>query len=117
MGSFSEPSIWNRCAPFQLISAGLRTYKACYPALNSSSYSGEVGAGLSDGGPYYDIGEGIAQAILTHDHVQGLIQTVKEGPIDFFSRYDRLTRRQSELPKLPPDVAAKVDELGKSRRR
>lgn len=86
-------------------------YDACYPKLDPDKYASAVGSGLNSGGPYYDIGEGIAQAILTYDHQSGLIDTVKGGPLVFFSRYIQLARRHKELPTLPPDVEGAVRRL------
>jgi hypothetical protein len=90
-------------------------YAACYPTLDKPKYADAVGAGLNNGGPYYDIGEGMVEAIYTYDHQNGLIDTVKKGPIAFFSRYIHLTDKHSELPKLPADVASAVHSLSKKK--
>lgn len=91
-------------------------YDACYPNLDMDKYEAQVGSGLNNGGSYYDIGEGIAQAILTYDHSGGLIDTVKGGPLVFFNHYMKLTRRHKELPRLPADVENAIHRLSSKHR-
>ncbi len=84
---------------------------ACYPKLNSANYTDAVSQGLSNGGVYYTIGEGIAVAIERYAGHARLVQTVARGPLDFFDCYIALTRRHPDLAKLPAGFAAEVERL------
>lgn len=86
-------------------------YSACYPDLDMDKYGETVTTGLNSGGPYYDVGEGMAQAILTYEHRSGLIDTVKGGPLVFFSRYIRLSHKHKDLPALSKNVEDAVRRL------
>ncbi len=84
---------------------------ACYPKLNSANYTDAVSQGLSNGGVYYTIGEGIAAGIERYAGHARLVQTVARGPLDFFDCYIALTRRHAGLAKLPAGFAAEVERL------
>ena len=83
----------------------------CYPKLNSANYTDAVSQGLSDGGTYYTIGEGIAVAIERYDGHARLVKTVARGPLDFFDCYIALARRHPNLAPLPASFAAEVERL------
>ena len=84
---------------------------ACYPKLDLANYTDAVSQGLSDGGTYYTIGEGIAVAIERYAGHTRLVETVARGPLDFFDCYIALARRHAELAPLPADFAAEVERL------
>ena len=86
-------------------------YDACYPKFDHPKFVEAFGAGINEGGPYYDIGEAIAQAIDTKLGRPALIKTISFGPKAFFMDYDQLCRHDDALPKLPPAFAKAVSSM------
>ena len=86
---------------------------ACYPAYDAGAYAQQVGAGLNSGGPYYTLGEGIAAGIERFAGRRRLIETVENGPLDFFDCYNGLARRHRELAPLPTEALARIEALRK----
>jgi|GEM_PF-2181897 len=86
-------------------------YDSCFPTLNHEKFENEFTTGMNLGGPYYDIGHGIAKAIDDNLGRKALIDTISGGPKPFFSAYIDLCRTHGELPKLPDKVAAAVKSM------
>jgi hypothetical protein len=86
---------------------------ACYPDLNMSAYSDQVSAGLNAGGTYYTVGEGMARAIDRYAGRGRLVETVRNGPLDFFDCYAGLARRHSDLPPIPANALGRIEQLRK----
>jgi hypothetical protein len=84
---------------------------ACYPQFDKQSYADMVGQGLGSGGPYYAVGEGMAQAIDRYDGRKRLIETVQKGPLDFFDCYAAVAREHRELPQVAGAALAHVEDL------
>jgi hypothetical protein len=88
-----------------------RLASACYPALNQQAYSDAVTDGLNSGGPYYAIGEGMAQAIDRYAGRNRLVETVSKGPLDFFDCYIGIAHSHNELPQVPTEVVSHIETL------
>jgi hypothetical protein len=86
-------------------------YDACFPKFNHDQYVQAFETGIGNGGPFYDVGYGMAQAIDTHMGRRALTETIVRGPKLFFQQYAGLCASDPELPKLPPEVMAAVDEM------
>ncbi len=85
---------------------------ACYPAYDADQFAKTLASGLDSGGLYYTIGEGMAQAIEKYDGRRRLIQTVSNGPLDFFDCYAQVARKHSDdLPPLPDATYRHVETL------
>ena len=83
-------------------------YDSCFPTFDHDKFTDEFTNGMNLGGPYYDIGHGIAKAIDDNLGRKALIDTVSGGPKPFFSAYADLCRTHGELPKLPDRVAQAI---------
>lgn len=84
---------------------------ACYPVFNKARFAEVFSEGMNAGGPFYDVGHGMAKAIDEKMGRKALLETIRRGPKDFFSKYVRLTERHKELPRLPVNVAARVKTM------
>lgn len=86
-------------------------YKDCYPEFDHDKFGADYEMGMSDGGPYYDIGYGIAKAIDEHLGRPALLETVTHGPKLYFTLYYTICASDPLLPKLPGDVIRAVDAM------
>lgn len=84
---------------------------SCFPAFDHEKFVDEFTNGMNLGGPYYDIGHGVAKAIDDKLGRQALIGTVAGGPKAFFGAYSDLCKSDSKLPKLPDKVAAAIAQM------
>jgi hypothetical protein len=81
---------------------------ACYPTFDKEKFAQAFTAGINAGGPFYDVGHGIAKVIDEKMGRKALLETVRRGPKDFYTKYLRLCDRDKSLPRLPESVAARV---------
>ncbi|BDI31393.1 hypothetical protein CCAX7_34440 [Capsulimonas corticalis] len=83
-------------------------YDSCFPAFSHDKFVQSYASGVSGGGPFYDVGHGIAKAIDERLGRKVLIDTIAGGPKMFFTKYLELCDKDKNLPKLPDDVAKQV---------
>lgn len=83
-------------------------YDSCFPNFDHDAFGLAFENGVSNGGPYYNIGYGIASVIDQYDGRKELIKTVTDGPKRFFNDYAKLTRKHSKLPKLSKNIVSKL---------
>jgi hypothetical protein len=81
---------------------------ACHPTFDKARFAEVFSEGMNAGGPFYDVGHGMAKAIDERMGRKALLETVRRGPKDFFTKYVRLSERHKELPRLPENVVARV---------
>jgi hypothetical protein len=86
-------------------------YDACFPVFSQEKFAQAFTSGMNNGGPFYDVGYGMAQAIDTHLGRPALTETIVGGPKLFFEQYSALCASDPELPKLPADVMTAVDQM------
>ena len=86
-------------------------YQACYPTFDHDKFVNVYTVGMDTGGPFYDIGYGIARAIDEHLGRAALIDTIVRGPKQFYSVYEGLCESDSSLPKLPDDVVRAIAKM------
>ncbi len=86
-------------------------YAACYPVFDYNKFVQAYETGMSNGGPFYDVGYGIARAIDERFGRRVFIDTVTKGPKNFYSQYVALCAIDSSLPKLPVDIVKAVAEM------
>jgi len=86
-------------------------YSACFPKFDLDKYTDAYVNGVDTGGPFYDVGYGMARAIDERLGRKRLIDTVIHGPKDFFAEYAGLCASDSSLPKLPTDILKAVADM------
>lgn len=84
---------------------------ACFPVFDKTRFFAAYTSGIEGGGPYYDLGHGIAKAIDEKLGRAALIETVTRGPKDFWSKYVALTKKDAALPKLPSAAMEKIKTM------
>lgn len=84
---------------------------ACFPTFNHDMFVDAFQTGIDTGGPYYDVGYGIAKAIDERMGRPALIDTVERGPKQFFTQYIALSAGDRQLPKIPDDVVRAVEDM------
>jgi len=86
-------------------------YTACFPKYDLDKFTDAYVDGVDTGGPFYDVGYGMARAIDERLGRRRLIATVMHGPKDFFAEYAGLCSSDSSLPKLPEDILKAVADM------
>jgi hypothetical protein len=86
-------------------------YDSCYPTFDHDRFADVYTNGMNTGGPYYDVGQGIAQAIDQRMGRAAFLATVSGGPKVFYGDYVALEQKDPTLPQLPPEVAAAIPSV------
>ncbi|MCW3062308.1 MAG: hypothetical protein JWQ02_4129 [Capsulimonas sp.] len=86
-------------------------YDACFPTFDHDKFVQSYTSGVSGGGPFYDVGHGVAKAIDEKLGRKVLIETIAGGPKAFFTKYIGLCEKDKALPRLPGDVARQVKAM------
>lgn len=86
-------------------------HAACFPTFDKERFVELYSEGMSNGGPFYALGHGVAKAIDDRAGRPALLATIAGGPKLFWSRYVELCRSVPSLPRLPEPVEARIKEL------
>lgn len=86
-------------------------HAACFPTFDKERFIELYAQGMSNGGPFYALGHGVAKAIDERAGRAALLATIEGGPKVFWSRYIELCRSLPSLPRLPDSVEARIKEL------
>lgn len=81
---------------------------ACFPVFDKPRFFTAYTSGINAGGPFYDLGHGVAKAIDEKLGRAALIETVTRGPKDFWMKYVTLAEKDAALPKLPPSAVTQI---------
>jgi hypothetical protein len=84
---------------------------APYPEFNKAQFAEVYGTAMDSGGPFYDVGHGIAKTIDERSGRKTLLKTIAEGPKAFFSEYARLSEKDRSLPRLPETFRDRLKEM------